>query len=72
MAIKQIPLRLDEATAEKLRLRSAVEHRSMNEMVREAVREYERAHPISRERMLELVRAIVKEDKALLKALRDA
>lgn len=69
---KQIPIRLDEKTAEQLRLRSAVERRSMNEIVGEAVREYSRAHPISRERMLELVRAIAEEDATLLEALRDA
>jgi len=72
MATKQIPIRLDEETAEQLRLRSTIEKRSMNEIVGEAIREYSRAHPISREEMLKLVRAIAKEDASLLKALADA
>lgn len=72
MALKQIPIRFDEELAEQLRLRSTVEHRSMNDIVVQAVREYTTKHPISREKMLELVRAIAREDKALLKALADA
>jgi hypothetical protein len=69
VAPKQIPIRLDEATAEQLRLRSTIEKRSMNEIVGEAIREYSRAHPIPREEMLALVRAIAREDADLLRAL---
>jgi hypothetical protein len=72
MAVKQIAVRLDEATAEQLKLRATIEHRSVNDIVGEAIREYAKSHPVPRERMLEMVRAIVKEDASLLKALADA
>lgn len=72
MATKQIAIRVDEATAEQLRLRAALEHRTVNDIVGEAIREYSKAHPVSRESMLAMVRAIAKEDASLLKALGDA
>jgi len=69
MATKQIPIRLDEETAAQLKLRSTIEKRSMNEIVRQAIREYSKTHPVPREEMLALVRAITKEDASLLEAL---
>ncbi len=72
MAVKQIAVRIDEATAEQLKLRAAIERRSVNEIVGEAIREYSNSHPVSREHMLDMVRAIVKDDAAILKALADA
>ena len=72
MATKQIPIRLNEEEAQQLRLRATIEGRSMNEIVGEALREYRATHPIPREQMLALVRAIAKEDASLLKALADA
>ena len=72
MAVKQIAVRLDEATAEQLKFRATIEHRSVNDIIGEAIREYSKTHPVPRERMLEMVRAIVKEDASLLKALADA
>jgi hypothetical protein len=72
MAGKQIAVRVDEATAEQLKLRATIERRSVNEIVGEAIREYSKSHPVSRERMLEMVRAIAREDASLLKALADA
>lgn len=72
MASKQLPLRLDEQTAEQLKLRSTIEKRSMNEIVGDAIREYATAHPVPREELLALVRSIAKEDASLLKALADA
>ena len=69
MSTKQIPIRLDAETADQLKLRSTIERRSMNEIVGEAIREYSKTHPVSREDMLSLVRAIAKEDASLLKAL---
>jgi hypothetical protein len=71
MALKQIGLRLDEATAEQLKLRATLEHRSVNDIIGDAIREYSKSHPVPRERMLEMVRAIMKEDASLLKALAD-
>lgn len=72
MALKQINVRVDERTAEQLKLRSTIEKRSINEIIGESLREYTTAHPISREAMLAMVRAIAKEDATLLKALADA
>ncbi|HEV3086433.1 MAG TPA: ribbon-helix-helix protein, CopG family [Candidatus Elarobacter sp.] len=72
MAMRQISLRLDESVAEQLKLRASIERRSVNEIIAEAIKEYSKAHPVSREAMLTLVRAIVKEDASLLKALADA
>lgn len=72
MALKQLNIRVDEAMAEQLKLRSTIEKRSVNEIVGESLREYSRAHPVSREDMLTLVRAIAKEDASLLKALEQA
>lgn len=69
MSTKQIPIRLDAETADQLKLRSTIEKRSMNEIVGEAIREYSKTHPVSREDMLALVRAIAKEDASLLQAL---
>jgi len=72
MAQKQLNIRVDEATAAQLKLRSAIEKRSVNEIVGASLREYAKSHPVSRERMLELVRAIAKEDATILKALAEA
>jgi hypothetical protein len=72
MAMKQLAVRVDEATAQQLKLRASFEHRSVNDIVGEAIREYSKAHPISRADMLALVRAIAKEDETLLKALAEA
>lgn len=72
MAVKQIAVRLDEAVAEQLKLRATLEHRSVNDIIGEAIREYAKSHPVSREHMLAMVRAIAKEDASLLKALADA
>ncbi len=72
MAVKQIAVRIDQATAEQLRLRATIERRSVNEIVGEAIREYSKSHPVSREHMLAMVRAIAKDDASLLKALADA
>ncbi|HEV2741414.1 MAG TPA: hypothetical protein VGU66_22835 [Candidatus Elarobacter sp.] len=72
MAVKQIAVRVDEATAEQLKLRASIERRSVNDIIGEAIREYAKSHPVSREHMLDMVRAIVKEDASLLKALADA
>jgi len=72
MAVKQIAVRIDEVTAEQLKLRATIERRSVNEIVGEAIREYSKSHPVSREHMLEMVRAIAKDDASILKALADA
>lgn len=72
MAHKQIAVRVDETTAEQLKLRASIERRSVNDIIGEAIREYTKSHPVSREQMLDMVRAIVKEDASLLKALADA
>lgn len=72
MAQKQLNIRVDEETAEQLKLRSTIEKRSVNEIVGESLREYSKTHPVSREDMLALVRAIAKEDASILKVLADA
>jgi hypothetical protein len=69
MAFRQIAVRVDEVTAAQLKLRASIERRSVNDIVGEAIREYSKSHPVSREHMLEMVRAIAKEDASLLKAL---
>lgn len=69
MALKQIAVRIDQETADRLKIRASIERRSVNEIVGEAIRDYLKTHPVSREDMLTLVRAIAKEDAALLKAL---
>ena len=72
MATKQIAIRMDVAVAQELKVRSAIENRSVNEIVNEAVRAYTATHPISRERMLAMVRSIAREDADLLKTLAEA
>lgn len=72
MALKQINIRVDEEMAEQLKLRSTIEKRSVNEIVGESLREYSKHHPISREQMLAMVRAIAKEDASILKALAES
>ncbi len=72
MASKQIAVRVDEALAEQLRLRATIERRSVNEIINAAIREYATSHPVSRDDMLALVRAIAREDASLLQALADA
>ncbi|MBC5798765.1 MAG: hypothetical protein GIW94_02105 [Candidatus Eremiobacteraeota bacterium] len=62
MALKQIAVRVDEQTADRLKIRASIERRSVNEIVGEAIREYSEKHPVSRKDMLALVRAIAKED----------
>jgi hypothetical protein len=72
MASKQVSLRLEESEHESLKLRATIERRPVNEIITDAIREYSRNHPIPREDMLAMVRAIAKEDASLLKALADA
>lgn len=72
MAKQQIPLRLDDTMAEVLRLRAAIENRSMNEIVTDALDAYAKSHPIARENLLKMARMIAKEDAGLLQALADA
>lgn len=69
MALKQLNIRVDEQTAEQLKLRSAIEKRSVNEIVTESLREYTKRHPVSRQDMLAMVRAIAREDASLLEEL---
>ncbi|HZZ65004.1 MAG TPA: hypothetical protein VFE17_05885 [Candidatus Baltobacteraceae bacterium] len=63
---------MDEQMAEQLKLRSTIEKRSVNEIVGESLREYSQRHPISRDQMLAMVRAIAKEDDSILKALAES
>ncbi len=70
MALKQINIRVDEETAEQLKLRATIEKRSVNEIVGESLREYSKRHPVSRKDMLAMVRAIAREDESLLEELR--
>lgn len=72
MALKQVALRLEEATAEQLKVRAMIERRSVNDIIGEAIEEYSKSHPVSRDNMLAMVRTIAKEDAALLKALAEA
>lgn len=72
MATKQIAIRVDDATNDQLKARASIEHRSVNSIVVDAIHEYAKTHPVSREQMLVLVRGIVREDAALLKALAEA
>jgi len=72
MAMKQLVVRVDETVHESLKLRSSIERRSVNEIVGEAIGEYSKTHPVSREAMLNMVRAIANEDASLLKALAES
>jgi len=72
MSVKQVGIRLDQAVVQQLKMRSAIEGRSVNEIVTAAIREYSTAHPLPRAQMLEMVRMIGVEDAALLKALGEA
>ena len=72
MALKQLNIRVDEETAEQLKLRSQIEKRSVSAIVSESLREYSKRHPVSREDMLAMVRAIAKEDASLLAELAKA
>jgi len=69
MATKQVLLRVDEALHDNLKMRSSIERRSINEIVVEAISEYAKTHPVSREAMLVMARAIAAEDASLLKIL---
>jgi hypothetical protein len=55
-----------------VKVRAEFEGRSVEEIVDQTQRESAEAHPVSREKMLEMVRDIVTEDAALLKALAEA
>ncbi len=44
----------------------------MNDIIADAIREYAERHPISEDGMTMMVRRIVRQDAALLKALKDA
>ncbi|HTW85659.1 MAG TPA: hypothetical protein VMD91_16435 [Candidatus Sulfotelmatobacter sp.] len=72
MTPKRVELHVSEETAEQLKLRATFERRSVNEIVDDAIQEYAEAHPISRERMVEMARAIAEEDASLLQTLADA
>lgn len=67
--VKTLPVRLDPATYLRLRRQAQSEGRSMNELMLAALREHLETHPIPRERLRELAREIVAEDKELLEAL---
>ncbi|MGC8485684.1 MAG: hypothetical protein ACP5O6_08645 [Candidatus Baltobacteraceae bacterium] len=56
---------------ERLKIRAAIEKRSIGEIVNESLREYGARHPVSREEMLAMVRNIAHEDTSILKALAD-
>lgn len=67
-----ISLRVEPEVAESLKARAAVEGRSMNDIVNQAIKEYSQNHPVSREAMIRLVRSIAHEDESLLAALAKA
>jgi len=67
--MKQLPIELDDRTAHELGLRSTIENRPLEEIVGSAIRDYVDAHPITREGMLTIARAIMAEDADILEAL---
>lgn len=67
--VKTLPLRLDPTTYLRLRRQALSEGRSMNGLMVAALNEHMEAHPIPHERLRELAREIVAEDKELLEAL---
>lgn len=67
--LKTLPVRLDPPTYLRLRRQAQSEGRSMNELMLAALHEHLEANPIPRERLRELAREIVAEDKELLEAL---
>lgn len=67
--LKTLPVRLDPATHLRLRRQAQSEGRSMNELMLAALHEHLEANPIPRERLRELAREIVAEDKELLEAV---
>jgi hypothetical protein len=69
MAMKSLPVRLDPEVYARLRLQASAENRSMNEVVRDALRSHFDARPIPRERLRELASEIVAQDRDLLDAL---
>ena len=69
MARKGLPIRLDPEVYARLRLQATAENRSMNEVVREALRSHFAMRPIPRERLRELASEIVAQDRELLEAL---
>ncbi len=72
MSGKRFGIRLDGAAVQQLKVRSAAEGRSVNDIATAAIREYSNAHPVSRAQMLEMVRAIGVEDAPLLEVLAKA
>ncbi len=69
---KQLLIRVDKTVHESLKRRSSIEGRSVNEIVGEAIGEYTQAHPISREALLKMARAIAVEDASLLRVLAES
>ncbi len=63
---------MDEARHELLKLRGTFERRPVNDIIAEAIREHAERHPISEGDMVTMVRRIMRDDAALLKALADA
>lgn len=67
--VKALPVRLDPETYKRLALQSQAEGVSMNEVVKRALGSHFEAHPIPRERLLEIARDVVAQDAELLEAL---
>lgn len=67
--VKQVNVRIDEGLADQLRLRSTLEKRPVNDIITSAIVNYVANNPVPRDRLLEMVDAIVKEDASLLKLL---
>jgi hypothetical protein len=70
--VKSLPVRLDPQMYAKLQLQAQAEGRSMNEVMREALRTHFEARPIPRERLRALAAEIVAQDAELLDALAKA
>jgi plasmid stability protein len=66
----QIPVRLDAETAEELRTRAAVEGKSMNQVIREALETHFTTKQLSRQQLTAAIERVAKRDSAILEALK--
>ena len=71
MSTKSYLVRFSPEEHAELTARAKIEGRSINEIVRAAVREHFDSKPIAREDLLAAVRAIAARDADILKALKE-
>jgi hypothetical protein len=70
MDLMQLPVRLGRDEYEELHRRAHVEGKSMNQLIREVLRAHFKAVPISKKRLRDAVKKIVRDDARILESLK--